>query len=309
MSDLKDYKCVEPMALLEQMEMMQDELEQKDEQIRLLQEELTQLPTLSEWQEAQELLQEQSLTIQQQAEKIVTLNENDKYLSENQRLKKENEELAAKEEAARLQLRFAKERVQTKEVRVPTYYSKCTTCNKDVLKAELKKQKEKMEKLQLCLMVFELIVGIVIVFTAFNEKVFWEDFKAFFVGLWHIIEVNGTALYNGYEEMSQYVTTSIENGMLQNLLYWLVLILLFAVTFILFYLPFYFMWKAWKEKILAAVNPLTISISLLLLLIVVYLGEYVKLILAINLLGLWLIGTIIIIGSGIYVIDCMKYRR
>ena len=99
MSDLKDYKCVEPMALLEQMEVMQDELEQKDGQIWILQEKISQLPALSEWQEAKllmqeqtTLLQEQSLTIQQQAEKIVTLNENDKYLSENQKLKKENEE-------------------------------------------------------------------------------------------------------------------------------------------------------------------------------------------------------------------------
>ena len=126
-----------------------------------------QLPTLSEWQNVQVLmqeqttqLQEQSLTIQQQAEKIVTLNENDKYLSENQRLKKENEELAAKEEAARLQLRFAKERVQTKEVRVPTYYSKCTTCNKDALKTELKKQREKVEEMKFYLIAFEILVGI-----------------------------------------------------------------------------------------------------------------------------------------------------
>lgn len=316
MSDLKDYKCVEPMALLEQMEVMQDELEQKDEQIRLLQEELELLPSLLEWQEAQGLLQdqttqlqEQSLTIQQQAEKIVTLNENDKYLSENQKLRKENKELAAKEESTRLQLRFAKERVQTKEVRVPTYYSKCTTCNKDTLKAELKKQKDKMEKLQFYLTAFELLVGIMIVFTAFNEKVFWKDFKAFFVGLWHIIEVNGTALYNGYTEMSKYVTAAIENEMLHNVLYWLVLVLLLAVTFILFCLPFYFMRKAWREKLLETVNLLTIALSLLLLLIVVYLGEYVKLVLSMNLLGLWLIGTIIIIAVCIYVADCMKYRR
>ena len=134
-------------------------------------------------------------------------------------------------------------------------------------------------------------------------------YKAFFVGLWHIIEVNGTALYNGYTEMSKYVTAAIENEMLQNVLYWLVLLLLFAVTFILFCLPFYFMWKAWRGKILEAVNLLTIALSLLLLLIVVYLGEYVKLVLSMNLLGLWLIGTIIIIAVCIYVTDCMKYRR
>ena len=134
-------------------------------------------------------LMEQSLTIRQQAEQIETLNANDKYLSENQRLKKENEALAVKEEKARLQLKFAKERVQTKEVRVPTYYHKCTTCKKDSLKAELKNQKEQMEKMKLILTAFEILVGIIIVFTAFNEEVFWKDFKHFFIGLWHIIEV------------------------------------------------------------------------------------------------------------------------
>ena len=123
-----------------------------------------------------------------------------------------------------------------------------------------------MEKFQFYLTAFELLVGIVIAFTAFNEKVFWKDFKTFFVGLWHIIKVNGTALYNIYTEMSKYVTAAIENEMLQNVLYWL-------------------------------------------LLIVVYLGEYVKLVLSMNLLGLWLIGTIIIIAVCIYVTDCMKYRR
>lgn len=51
------------------------------------------------------------------------------------------------------------------------------------------------------------------------------------------------------------------------------------------------------------------NIKVLLLLIVVYLGEYVKLVLSMNLLGLWFIGTIITIAGFIYVIDCMKYRR
>ena len=156
---------------------------------------------------------------------------------------------------------------------------------------------------------FEMLIGIVIVFTAFNEEVFWKDFKAFFVGLWHIVEVNGTALCKAYTEMSRYVTAPIENGMLQNGIYWILQILLWAVTFILFCLPFYFMWKSWKEKVLEATNVFTIALSLLLLLIVVYLGEYVKAILSMNLLGLWMIGTIIIIGSGIYVIDCIRYRR
>lgn len=199
--------------------------------------------------------------------------------------------------------------MQIKEVRVPTYYHKCTICKKDALKAELKRQKEKMEKMKFYLIIFEILIGIVIVFTAFNEKVFWNDFKKFFLGLWHILEVIGTALYNGYTGISRYATATIESEVLQSVLYWILLILLFATTFILFCLPFYFMWKSWKEKILDAMNPVTISLSLLLLLIVVYLGAFVKLVVSLNLLGLWLIGTIIIIGMSIYVADCIAYRH
>ncbi|MBQ8166477.1 MAG: transposon-encoded TnpW family protein [Lachnospiraceae bacterium] len=134
-----------------------------------------------------------------------------------------------------------------------------------------------------------------------------EDKMLHLLTMTNVPEVDVTN--KAYTEMSRYVTAPIENEMLQNGIYWIVQLLLWAVTLILFCLPFYFMWKSWKEKILEATNVFTIALSLLLLLIVVYLGEYVKAILSMNLLGLWMIGTIIIIGSGIYVIDCIRYRR
>ena len=60
---------------------------------------------------------------------------------------------------------------------------------------------------------------------------------------------------------------------------------------------------------LEPINPWTASASIILLPIVVYLGEFVKMLLPMNLFGLWIFGTIAIIGISIYMMDCMKYRR
>lgn len=323
MNDLNNYKNVEPLALMEQMEIMQDELEQKDGQIQMLQKQLEQLPTLSEWQKVQELLQEQttqlqeqSSTIRQQAEQIETLNENDSLQKENQQLKKENADLAAKvktaesEKASALaQAEYAKKHVRTEKVKVPTYYSKCIVCDKESLQEEIEVQKKKQENLRYYLIAFEVLVGIVILFTAFKEKVFWQDFKNFFIVLWDILEVNGTALYKGYSTLSGLAVAGIDNATLQCTLYWILLLLLFMVNFAGIYFLLRWIWKSWQEKVMAAVNPFTISLSVLLLLVVVYLGEFVKLLLPMNLWGLWIIGTIVIIGIAIYVMDCISYRR
>lgn len=66
---------------------------------------------------------------------------------------------------------------------------------------------------------FEVLVGIIIVFTAFHEETFWNDFKAFFIGLWDIVSVNGTALCKGYSTLSKLAVSGIDNSVLQNVLY------------------------------------------------------------------------------------------
>lgn len=60
---------------------------------------------------------------------------------------------------------------------------------------------------------------------------------------------------------------------------------------------------------MAAINPFTISLFVMLLLVVVYLGKFVKMLLPMNLWGLWIIGSVAIIGISIYVMDCISYRR
>lgn len=323
MNDLNNYKNVEPLALMEELELMQDELEQKDTQIREMQKELEQLPTLSEWQKVQELLQEQatqiqeqSSTIRQQAENIKKLNVDDRYLTENRQLKKENEHLSARLQEAEnerdyalAKVEFAKSQIRVEHVKVPTYYEKCNSCDKNWLERQIEKQDERYKKQRLLLRAFEVLVFIVIVFTACQEQVFWNDFKAFFIELWKVLSVVGTAIYNGYSSASGFVTGRISNATVQSVIYWILLVLLFALTVGGLYLLFQWIWNESKEKLMKAGNPYTIAILILLLLVVVYLGEFVKQLWPMNLVGLWLVGMVVIIGVSIYVMECKENRR
>ena len=323
MNDLNNYKNVEPLALMEELELMQDELEQKDTQIREMQAELEQLPTLSEWQKVQALLQEQvmqlqeqSSTIRQQAENIEKLNADDRCLTENRQLKKENEHLAARlqeteneRDYALAKVEIAKTQMRVEHVKVPTYYEKCDSCDKYWLERQIEKLEERYKKQRSFLRAFEVLVVIVIVFTAYQEEVFWKDFKQFFLGLWKVMCVVGTAVYNGYSRATEFITGGIQNATVQSVLYWILLVLLFALTVGGLYLIFRWMWNESKEKLMKARNPYTVAVIILLLLVVVYLGEFVKLLLPINLVGLWLLGIIVIIGLSIYVVECIRNRK
>lgn len=223
--------------------LMQGELEQKDTQIREMQAELEQLPTLSEWQKVQELLQEQATQIQeqssiirQQAENIEKLNANDRYLAENRQLKKENEHLATRIQTAEnerdyalAKVEFAKTHMRVEHVKVPTYYEKCTSCDKEFLMRQIDKRNERYKKQRLILRAFEVLVFIVIVFTAYQEQVFWKDFKSFFMGLWKVLCVVGIAVYNGYSNVSGFVTSRIPNTTMRSVVYWILIVLLFAL--------------------------------------------------------------------------------
>ena len=52
----------------------------------------------------------------------------------------------------------------------------------------------------------------------------------------------------------------------------------------------------------------TVSIAILLLMVVVYLGDYIRMILPMNLFLLWLIDVGVLLAAGIYVAECSKYR-
>lgn len=52
----------------------------------------------------------------------------------------------------------------------------------------------------------------------------------------------------------------------------------------------------------------TVSIAIPLLMVVVYLGDYIRMILPMNLFLLWLIGIGGLIVAGIYVAECKKYH-
>lgn len=95
---------------------------------------------------------------------------------------------------------------------------------------------------------------------------------------------------------------------MSNVVYWITLALLFIITGILLFFICHMAWDKYRKKMRSGINMWTVSIAILLLMVVVYLGDYIRMILPMNLLLLWIVGVGVLLVAGIYVVECNKYR-
>ena len=209
MNDLRGYRDSELLAMLEQMEQMQAELTEKTQTIQALESELQQLPTLSEWQNVQVLmqeqttqLQEQSLKIRRQAEHIVKQNESDRILKDNERLRLENEEMTDKANAALHKQKqaeqdaaYARSHMKIKEVEVErkVLYEKCKNCKQSLLDKKITNYHKRKEYLENYLFLFMMLCTTTMILTAFQQEAFWKDtvdfFTTFLYGCGEVLEM------------------------------------------------------------------------------------------------------------------------
>ena len=324
MNDLRDYKDSDLLAMLEQMEQMQVELTEKTQTIQALESELQQLPTLSEWQNVQVLmqeqttqLQEQSLKIRRQAEHIVKQNESDRILKDNERLRLENEELTDKANAALHKQKqaeqdaaYARSHMKIKEVEVErkVLYEKCKNCKQSLLDKAIVSYRNRKEYLENYLFLFMMLCTITMILTAFQQEAFWKDtvdfFNTFLNGCGKVLVM----IVDAECGLAQMLADMISQPIWSNVVYWIALALLFTITGILLFFICHMAWDKYRKKIRSGINMWTVSIAILLLMVVVYLGDYIRMILPINLLLLWLVGVGVLLVAGIYVAECSKYR-
>ena len=324
MNDLRDYKDSDLLAMLEQMEQMQVELTEKTQTIQALESELQQLPTLSEWQNVQVLmqeqttqLQEQSLKIRRQAGHIVKQNESDRILKDNERLRLENEELTDKADAALRKQKqaeqdaaYARSHMKIKEVEVErkVLYEKCKNCKQSLLDKAIVSYRNRKEYLENYLFLFMMLCTITMILTAFQQEAFWKDtvdfFNTFLNGCGKVLVM----IVDAECGLAQMLADMISQPIWSNVVYWIALALLFTITGILLFFICHMAWDKYRKKIRSGINMWTVSIAILLLMVVVYLGDYIRMILPINLLLLWLVGVGVLLVAGIYVAECSKYR-
>lgn len=324
MNDLRDYKDSDLLAMLEQMEQMQAELTEKTQTIQALESELQQLPTLSEWQNVQVLmqeqttqLQEQSLKIRRQAEHIVKQNESDRILKDNERLRFENEELTDKADAAlrkqkqaEQEAAYARSHMKIKEVGVErkVLYEKCKNCKQSLLDKAIVSYRNRKEYLENYLFFFMMLCTTTMILTAFQQEAFWKDtvdfFTTFLNSCGEVLEMIADAECG----LAQLLADMISQPIWRNVVYWIALALLFIITGILLFFICHMAWDKYRKKIRSGINMWTVSITILLLMVVVYLGDYIRMILPINLFLLWLIGVGVLLAAEIYVAECKEYH-
>lgn len=324
MNDLRGYRDSDLLAMLEQMEQMQAELTEKTQTIQALESELQQLPTLSEWQNVQVLmqeqttqLQEQSLKIRRQAEHIVKQNESDRILKDNERLRFENEELTDKANAAlhkqkqaEQEAAYARSHMKIKEVEVErkVLYEKCKNCKQSLLDKAIVAYRNRKEYLENYLFLFMMLCTTTMILTAFQQEAFWKDtvdfFTTFLNGCGEVLEM----IVDAECRLAQLLADMISQPIWSNVVYWIALALLFIITGILLFFICHMAWDKYRKKVQSGINMWTVSIAILLLMVVVYLGDYIRMILPINLFLLWLIGVGVLLAAGIYVAECSKYH-
>lgn len=265
MNDLRDYKDSDLLAMLEQMEQMQAELTEKTQTIQALESELQQLPTLSEWQNVQVLmqeqttqLQEQSLKIRRQAEHIVKQNESDRILKDNERLRFENEELTDKADAAlrkqkqaEQEAAYARSHMKIKEVEVErkVLYEKCKNCKQSLLDKAIVSYRNRKEYLENYLFFFMMLCTTTMILTAFQQEAFWKDtvdfFTTFLNSCGEVLEMIADAECG----LAQLLADMISQPIWRNVVYWIALALLFIITGILLFFICHMAWDKYRKKI------------------------------------------------------------
>ena len=93
-----------------------------------------------------------------------------------------------------------------------------------------------------------------------------------------------------------------------NVVYWIALALLFTITGILLFFICHMAWDKYRKKVQSGINMWTVSAAILLLMVVVYLGDYIRMIVPINLFLLWLVGVGALLAAEIYVAECKEYH-
>ena len=100
----------------------------------------------------------------------------------------------------------------------------------------------------------------------------------------------------------------ISHPICSNVVYWIALALLFTITGILLFFICHMAWDKYRKKVQSGINMWTVSAAILLLMVVVYLGDYIRMIVPINLFLLWLVGVGALLAAEIYVAECKEYH-
>lgn len=271
--------------------------------------------------------------IQNLSGKIVKLNGADLVLKENETLKIKNEELQKSEKEAREETEKEVAHVKSE------YYQKEQELDRLIADAEQERQKAlgvqsvvqrltdqkakrltednrrqwqvwyqtKRAAMQGYVGALTMICFVATVLSIIRQRVFCEDVIKFFQKLGKVIQVFVIRMHAAILSMAE-VTENVPNDSAAVILKWLIVLLLWTILVALIGFGIYKFWEKYGEDICKGINVWNCSVAVIILAGLVYLGDYVKEIVSINLFGIWILVDVLLVLAGWYVWGCKKHR-
>lgn len=155
--------------------------------------------------------------------------------------------------------------------------------------------------------VLAMICFVTTVLSVIRQKVFCEDVIKFFRGFGKVIQMLAVRIHSIILSLAD-VTKNVPNDVAAVILKWMMVVLLWIMPTALIGLGIYRFWEKYGDDIRGGIDVWNCSIAVIVLAGLVFLGDYVKEIVSINLFGAWLITDVLLILAGWYVWGCKKYR-
>ena len=271
--------------------------------------------------------------IQNLSDRIVKLNSADLVLKENEKLIMQNEKLQksereAKEEAEKEVAhvkseyhrkeqeldRLVKETEQEKQkaLSLQSVVQRLTDQKAKRLTEDTRRQWEiwyqtKKASMQGYVGVLTMICSVTTVLSVIRQRVFCGDVIEFFRGLRKAIQTAAARIHSAILSTAG-ITENVPNDMAAAVLKWIMAGLLWAIPVALIGFGIYKFWEKHGEDIRKGIDVWNCSVAVLVLVGLVYFGDYVKEVVSFNLFRVWLLTDILMILAGWYVWGCKKHR-
>lgn len=271
--------------------------------------------------------------IQNLSDKIVKLNGADLVLKENEKLKRQNSELQNSERQAREEAEEEVAHVKSE------YYQKEQELDRLIADVEQEKQKalsvqsvvqrltdQKAKRLtednrqqwqiwyQAKKVAMQGYVGVLtmicfattILFIIW-QRVFCEDVIRFFQKTGKVMRMLAVRIHATILSVAE-VTENVPNDVAAVILKWAMVLLLWIIPVALIGFGIYKFWEKCSEDIRKGIDVWNCSVAVIILVGLVYFGDYVKEHVSINLFGMWILVDVLLVLAGWYVWGCKKYR-
>ena len=326
MSDLRSSKQDERMEeMLEVLESMEQELAQKDtilqkkdSEIQILQGQLNELLNLCE-----------KLNSENKAENVQALKNELKQTRELLQSEKEKkkradstiEEYQDKLRQAEREKEYALTHQKKVEIPVekPVLYERCRNCDRKAYqqaKERYEHQRNGLEKkyrsktvgFDAMLIVLLWYAIVTTVFAAMRSGIFLGDFAAFVEALWNGIRQSCKWIVDVAKALAQ-VGNRIPNETIAIIVHWLLFIIVIAgvagVVGVLIVIVEKKITKVYREN---CCDVISIGIAVISLAVVVYFGDWIKVLVKLNLVALLLLVQAVYVGIRAYVKGCKRAR-